>query len=140
MVSSKVAGIVARRCASEAGQATNIVKKEIQSGIQALATSEGTATSEATVATKTGTSLIDDAATITTRVGRDGNAVEVILKNGNKIDINAARVKEWVPNLHPNAPAGTLQKVKFENFLPGSKGYKRLPTQQELDFINSLFK
>lgn len=45
----------------------------------------------------------------------------------------------WVPSTHPNAPVGTLQKVKFENFLPGSKGYKRPPTQQELDILNSLF-
>lgn len=91
------------------------------------------------VAAKQGSNYLDDAATITRRVGRDGNAVEVILKNGNKIDINAARVKEWVPNLHPNAPAETLQKVKFENFLPGSKGYKRLPTKQYIDFLFSLF-
>lgn len=71
-------------------------------------------------------------------MGRDGKAVEVILKDGSKIDINAARVKQWTPNTHPNAPAGTLQKVKFENSLPGSKGYKRTPTQSELDFLNGL--
>lgn len=53
--------------------------------------------------------------TTTTRMGRDGKAVEVIFKDGTKIDINAARVKQWIPNTHPNAPAGTLQKVKFEN-------------------------
>jgi hypothetical protein len=76
----------------------------------------------------------------TTRVGKNGNAVEVLFKNGNKMDINATRVKEWVPNLHPNAPAGTLQKVKFPDALPGSKGFKRIPTQVELDFLNSLFK
>jgi hypothetical protein len=60
-----------------------------------------------------------------TRMGRDGGAVEVSFKDGSKLDINAARVKEWVPNPHPNAPAGTLQKVKFDNFLPG---FKRLQT------------
>jgi hypothetical protein len=76
----------------------------------------------------------------TTRVGKNGNAVEVLFKNGGKMDINAARVKEWVPNLHPNAPAGTLNKVKFDNFLPGSKGFKRTPTSGEIDFLNGLFK
>jgi RHS repeat-associated protein len=77
---------------------------------------------------------------ITTRIGRDGNAAEVMFKNGSKMDINAARVKEWVPNLHPNAPFGALQKVKFGDFLPGSKGFKRAPTQEEIDFLNNLFK
>jgi hypothetical protein len=75
-----------------------------------------------------------------TRVGKNGNAVEVLFKNGNKMDINAARVKEWVTNLHPDAPVGTYKKVKFDNFIPGSKGYKRVPTQGELDFLNNLFK
>ncbi|SEA67482.1 hypothetical protein SAMN05192529_14411, partial [Arachidicoccus rhizosphaerae] len=79
-----------------------------------------------------------DVVTTTTRIGRDGKAVEVIFKDGSKIDINAARVKQWTPNTHPNAPAGTLQKVKFDNPLPGSKGYKRTPTQSELDFLNGL--
>jgi hypothetical protein len=77
-------------------------------------------------------------ATTTTRMGRDGKAVEIIFKDGSKIDINAARVKQWTPNTHPNAPAGTLQKVKFKNSIPGSKGYKRTPAQSELDFLNSL--
>ena len=76
----------------------------------------------------------------TIRVGKNGNAVEVLFKNGGKMDINAVRVKEWVPNLHPNAPAGTLNKVKFDNFLPGSKGFKRTPTLGEIDFLNGLFK
>ncbi len=76
--------------------------------------------------------------TTTIRMGRDGKAIEVIFKDGTKIDINAARVKQWTPNPHPNAPAGTLQKVKFDNSLPGSKGYKRKPTQSELDFLNGL--
>jgi hypothetical protein len=55
------------------------------------------------------------------------------------MDITSARVKEWVPNLNPKAPAGTLQKVKFDSFLPGSKGFKRTPTQAEIDFLNSHF-
>ncbi len=60
-----------------------------------------------------------EVAEVATRIGRDGEAVEIVFKDGSKIDINAARVKEWVPNTHPKAPAGTLQKVKFENPLPG---------------------
>lgn len=71
-------------------------------------------------------------------MGRDGKAVKVIFKDGSKIDINAARVKQWIPNTHPNAPAGTFQRVKFKNSLPNSKGYKRAPTQSELDFLNGL--
>ncbi len=63
----------------------------------------------------------------------------VIFKDGSKIDVNAARVKEWIPNPHPSAPAGTLQKIKFDKFLPGSKGYKRTPTEGEINFLN-LFK
>ena len=70
------------------------------------------------------------------RIGRNGRAVKIIFKDGSKIDINAARVKKWVPNNHPKAPAGALQKVKFENSLPGSKGYKRLPTREELNILN----
>ncbi len=76
----------------------------------------------------------------TTRIGRDGKAVEVIFEDGSKLDINATRVKEWVPKNHPNAPNGTLQKVKFEGALPGSKGYKRAPTVDEINFLNGLFK
>lgn len=65
-------------------------------------------------------------------MGRDGKTVEVIFKDESKIDTNAARLKQWTPNTHPNASAGALQKVKFENSLPGSKGYKSTPTQREL--------
>ncbi len=72
----------------------------------------------------------------TTRIGRDGKAVEIIFKDGSKLDINSARVKQWIPKTHPKAPPGTLQKVKFPNPIPGTKGYKRLPTQQELEFLN----
>ena len=43
----------------------------------------------------------------------------------------AKRVKEFVPNKHPDAPAGAMQKVKFDNAQPQSKGYKRDPTPSE---------
>jgi RHS repeat-associated protein len=75
--------------------------------------------------------------TASERIGKNGKAVEVIFKDGSKMDVNAARVKEWIPNLNPNAPAGTLQKVKFDNFIPGSKGYKRFPTKSDINFLNS---
>ena len=75
---------------------------------------------------------------ITKRVGRDGDAIEVLFKNGKKMDINPVRIKEWVPNLHPKAPLGTLQKVEFPNFLPNSKGFKRIPSKEELDFFNTI--
>lgn len=66
-------------------------------------------------------------------MGRDGKAVGIIFKDGIKIDINATRVKQWVPQTNPNAPSGTLDRVRF-NDLRGSRGYKRPPTQIELDF------
>ena len=75
----------------------------------------------------------------TPRIGRDGKAVEIEFKDGSKIDISGARVKEWVPNTNPKAPPGTLQKVRFDNSLPGTKGYKRLPSQGEIDILNSFF-
>ena len=68
--------------------------------------------------------------TLKYRIGRNGKAVEITYSNDSKKDINAVRVKQWVPNNHPNAPAGTLQKVKFKNSLPGSKGYKRPLTKK----------
>ena len=90
---------------------------------------------------KAGTRLIGkEVAQITKRIGRDGDAVEVIFKDGTKMDITAVRVKEFVPNPHPNAPAGTLQKVKYEVSLPGTKGYKRAPTAEELRFLNNISK
>ncbi|MCW5959719.1 MAG: hypothetical protein KIS76_06105 [Pyrinomonadaceae bacterium] len=78
---------------------------------------------------------------ITTRTGRKGeNAVEIIFSNGNKKDISPFRTKEWVPNNHPNAPSGTMQKVRFKDSIPGSKDYKRQPTAEEIEFLNSLFQ
>jgi len=75
---------------------------------------------------------------VVTRTTRDGeDAVRITKPDGSVIDISAERVKEYVPNTHPSAPSGTLQKIKFEDSLPGSKGYKRAPTQAELDILNS---
>ena len=49
-------------------------------------------------------------------------------ENGNIKDISKRRVKEYEPNTHPGIPKGTLNRVKFEDSLPKSKGFKRLPT------------
>ncbi|MBK8474886.1 MAG: hypothetical protein IPL39_00880 [Opitutaceae bacterium] len=76
--------------------------------------------------------------TATTRVSnRPGNQESVELKypDGRKVDINTDRVKEWKPTTDSRAPAGTEQKVKFENAQPGSKGYKRDPTPEELEIL-----
>ena len=62
-------------------------------------------------------------------------AVEIIRTDGTMIDISAKRVKEHVPNTHPKAPPGTMNKVKFENALPGTKGHKRAPTAAELKIL-----
>ncbi|WBY08169.1 hypothetical protein PIB19_01015 [Sphingomonas sp. 7/4-4] len=67
------------------------------------------------------------------RTTRDGSpGVRVTREDGSVVDITKDRVKEYVPNDHPNAPPGSMQKVKFEDSLPGSKGYKRAPTPEEL--------
>lgn len=58
-------------------------------------------------------------------------AMRVTKGNGNVVDISRSRVKEYIPNNHPKAPPGVMQKRKFPESLPGSKGYKRLPTDQE---------
>jgi hypothetical protein len=47
-------------------------------------------------------------------------------------------VKEYVPNTHPNAPPGTLDRVRFPNAQPGSKGLKRDPTAEELEILRNL--
>eukprot|EP01132_Coremiostelium_polycephalum_P000346 gene346-439_t len=81
---------------------------------------------------RTGTRLLGKTIQKTeTRMGRNGKAVEIVFTDGSKIDINAVRVKQWELNLHPKAPTGALQKVKFPNPIVNSSGYKRLPTQEE---------
>lgn len=76
---------------------------------------------------------------VATRITREGdNAVRIEYPDGSIKDISSKRVKEFIPNTHPQAPSGTLQKVKFDNALPGSKGYKRAPTSEEIEFLESL--
>ena len=73
---------------------------------------------------------------ITNRTTRGGdNAVRIEYPDGRIKDISPKRVKEYVPNTHPKAPPGTKQKVKFDNALPGTKGYKRAPTSDEMKHL-----
>lgn len=51
------------------------------------------------------------------------------------MDVSPRRVKEWVPNSDPRAPPGTEQKVRFDDALPGTKGAKRPPTAEDLEFL-----
>jgi hypothetical protein len=75
---------------------------------------------------------------VAVRTTRSGEiAIRQTRSNGSVIDISPQRVKEFVPNMNPNAPPGTMQRVKFENGLPGSKGYKRAPTPSELEILRN---
>jgi len=65
-------------------------------------------------------------------IRKDGTGLRIEYPNGNIKDITSKRVKEYVPNTHPKAPPGTIQKVQFNNALPGTKGYKRPPTSKEI--------
>ncbi len=62
--------------------------------------------------------------------------VEIIRPDGTKIDITSKRVKEW--ELEPNNPNEGTKRKEFDNPQPGSKGYKRDPTQAELDLLDKL--
>lgn len=76
---------------------------------------------------------------VVTRTTRQGeSAVRITRADGTVVDISPQRVKEFVPNTHPKAPPGTLQKVKFKDSLPGSKGFKRTPTAEELELLKKL--
>ncbi|MEN9855024.1 MAG: hypothetical protein RLZZ157_150 [Pseudomonadota bacterium] len=80
-----------------------------------------------------GPSVLLTKATIATRVTRSGGVgIRKPFPNGRVVDITAKRVKEFVPNTHPNARPGSLRPVKFPDSIPGSKGLKRTPTPQEL--------
>jgi RHS repeat-associated protein len=73
---------------------------------------------------------------VTTRTTRAGDpAVRITRPDGSITDISPKRVKEFVPNTHPEAPPGTLQRVKFNNAQPGSKGFKRDPTTDDLKLL-----
>ncbi len=70
----------------------------------------------------------------TTRTGE--KAVRINRPDGSVLDISAKRVKEFALNSHPKAPPGSLRRIKFSNSQPGSKGYKRDPTPEELEILN----
>ncbi len=78
----------------------------------------------------------DDIVSVVTRRTRTGDtAVKVTHRNGRVMDISPRRVKGRIPNNHPNAPLGSKNDIKFDNPIPGTKGYKRLPTKDELDSL-----
>ena len=85
-----------------------------------------------------GAGVIARMPTVVVRTTQAGDkAVRITKADGSVKDISPARVKEYVPNTHPKAPPGTLEKVKFENPLPGSKGFKREPTAKELKILEN---
>ncbi|HVI46754.1 MAG TPA: DUF6443 domain-containing protein [Chitinophaga sp.] len=132
-------GAVAVASLTPAGKATGLNGPMLAAEVSPTAANEGVNIAEQ--AAKGTTNIFGkEIANTATRTGRDGKAVEVMFKDGSKIDINSARVKEWVPKSHPDAPAGILQKVKFDNFLPGSKGFKRAPTEGEINFLKNFLK
>ena len=124
--------IAATSDAAIAGGASGLLSGAISGGLKAYAAAK-VAAPEVTAIANEGT-----AAVRTTRTG--DTAIEITKPNGSVVDISPARVKEWVPNTHPKAPQGTLDKVKFENALPGSKGYKRAPTPDELKKLEDVKK
>jgi len=91
--------------------------------------------------TEGGVGTLKDFSIVATRTTRSGGqGVSLTRADGSVIDITAKRVKEFVPNKHPNAPPGALQRVKFPNAQPGTKGLKRDPTPDELRLIEEAFK
>ena len=74
--------------------------------------------------------------TVETRKTRNGEAgIRITDHLGNVKDITPQRVKEFIPE--PRAKSGLRPKI-FEDGIPGSKGKKGLPTQNELDLLNDL--
>jgi hypothetical protein len=92
-------------------------------------------------ATARGSKALEGFSSIVTRMTRGGGqGVRLTRPDGSVLDITAKRVKEFVPNTHPNAPAGALQRVKFPDAQPGTKGFKRDPTADELRLLEETFK
>ena len=65
---------------------------------------------------------------------QSGVGVRVVGPDGSYLDISGQRVKAGVPNMHPRAPAGAIQKVNWSNPFPTDPA-KRLPTAGEIDFL-----
>ncbi len=125
-------GMAATSDAAIAGGASGLLSGAVSGGLKAYAAAKVAAPEVSAIANE-GTTAVR-----TTRSG--DTAIEITKPNGSVTDISPARVKEWVPNTHPKAPPGTLDKVKFENALPGSKGYKRAPTPDELKKLEDVKK
>jgi hypothetical protein len=87
-------------------------------------------------ASRAGAASGDKIIGIATRTTRDGErAVKVTRANGRVTDISPRRVKEEVRITHPKAPEGQNALVKWPNPIPGTKGKKRPPTPEELEFL-----
>ena len=84
-------------------------------------------------AVRAGNNGVEGPARLESRLSRSGEpAGKITYPDGSVKDVSGARVKEFVPQRHPSAPEGAMQRVKFEDAQPGSKGYKRDPTEQDL--------
>jgi hypothetical protein len=90
----------------------------------------------ASAATRAGHNGVQGPAQVTTRATRGGEkGARVQFPDGSVKDVTPSRVKEFVPNTHPNAPPGTLQRVPFENAQPGTKGFKSDPMSDDLEWL-----
>ena len=80
---------------------------------------------------------LDLATDVEVRISKkDGKRVRITRPDGSVIDITRKRVKAWEPE--PRNPNKGTKRVKFDNPQPGSKGYKRDPTQAELNLLDKL--
>jgi RHS repeat-associated protein len=94
------------------------------------------AATEASISRSAATEL-SRASSVSARTTRAGErAIRVEGPGGRVKDISPTRVKEYAPATHPNAPAGTMQKVRFRDAQPGSKQFKRDPTPVENRMTN----
>ena len=82
--------------------------------------------------TRAAAAELRSATSVSSRTTRAGERAVTVESAGGKVkDISPTRVKEATPVTDTRAPAGTMQKTRFENAQPGSKGFKRDPTPVE---------
>lgn len=132
--SAAVAAHAENRASGSAAGLTTLIGIEKRLSAEAVRENAGLdydIASDDAVAAKSATQVVR-----TTRTGE--KAVRVTRADGSVVDISPQRVKEYVPNTHPNAPPGTLDRVRFPNAQPGSKGLKRDPTAEELEILRDL--
>ncbi|MGM8937332.1 PAAR domain-containing protein [Psychrobacter sp. W2-37-MNA-CIBAN-0211] len=125
MVAGTLTGSTAANSAIKVGQAT----KAAQAQRAATIANAAHRSADNAKAYKNYVGYGDSVVVRTTQQG--DKAMRVTRSNGNVVDISRSRVKEYTPNSHPKAPPGIMQKIKFPESLSGSKGYKRLPTNEE---------